>query len=447
MFGLMFQQFLRTNTCKLGLSLILVIGVISILIGHQFLKNQKQETVHVQENQLRHIERNVALHSEDIGLLLYYLKFSLVNKTNPLAGFSIGQKDVNPSVRSVKILTLEGQRYDTDLMNPTNLLYGNLDLSFVIIYVFPLLVIAFTYNLRSEEEESGTLRMVRIMSKSMPRFLLAKLAIRAMLLFVMLLLIYLIGSLTLGIPWDELLLAFGVSSLLYLIFWFALSFWVVSLNQHSNFNALALLSVWLFLVILLPATLNNLVTNQYPIPEAFTTMIKQRDGYHQKWDTNKRETVEKFYQQYPQFAHYGFPPEDGFNWLWYYAMQHLGDEESSASSSQMHTKWMQRAEASKNWSRFIPSMHTQLAFNDIAQTGLLDHLHFLQALKDFHENKRLFFYPKIFSNVDGHEVDWEQFRPEYFQLEYKVHWSQILVPLILAILLFAGGTYLNLRKA
>ena len=64
-------------------------------------------------------------------------------------------------------------------------------------------------------------------------------------------------------------------------------------------------------------------------------MIKQRDGYHQKWDTNKRETLVKFYARYPQFESYGFPPEEGFNWMWYYAMQHLGDEESSEESLMM----------------------------------------------------------------------------------------------------------------
>ena len=82
--------------------------------------------------------RNIKFHSDDLGLLLYYLKFSLVKEQNPLAALSIGQNDINPSIQSVKILTLEGQKYDTDLVNPTKLLYGNLDLSFILVYIFPL---------------------------------------------------------------------------------------------------------------------------------------------------------------------------------------------------------------------------------------------------------------------------------------------------------------------
>ena len=86
-----------------------------------------------------------------MGLLLYYVKFSLVNKTFPINSLAIGQRDVNPSIQSVTIRGLEGQKYDSELNNPSNLLLGNLDFSFVLIYLFPLLIIAFTYNIVSEE--------------------------------------------------------------------------------------------------------------------------------------------------------------------------------------------------------------------------------------------------------------------------------------------------------
>ena len=38
------------------------------------------------------------------------------------------------------------------------------------------------------------------------------------------------------------------------------------------------------------------------LPEAMRTAIAQRDGYHVKWDTDKKETIEKFYKHYPQFT-------------------------------------------------------------------------------------------------------------------------------------------------
>lgn len=446
MYVLMFRQFVRSRTTLLGLGLVLVLGLISIMIGKQFLADQKVAAAQVAEKQLDHIERNVELHADDLGLLLYYLKFSLVNEVSPLSGLAIGQRDLNPSVLSVNILTLEGQRYNTDLVNPTQLLYGNLDLSFILIYVFPLIIIAFSYNLRSEEEETGTWRMVSVTTNSPTKFLLMKLSLRAAAVLVAMLLLYGMATIFLNIPWNTASLAFLFVSMLYMIFWFALSFWIITLKKNSNFNALALLSIWLGLVVLLPATLNNILTNTYPVPEALTTMIKQRDAYHQKWDTDKQPTMDKFYTYYPQFASYGYPPEEGFSWLWYYAMQHAGDAESREESGMMRDKILQREATSRTWAYAIPSLHAQLIFNQLAGTGLENHLKFLDVVQDYHEQTRLYFYPKIFSEETAHEVDWDQFPPEYLQFEQDLDWGLMLLPLLISILIFSALTYVNTRR-
>ena len=447
MYAFMISQFLRTKTCQLGLILILALGLISILTGKQFLDSQEKMVAQAIENQEAHIARNIQFHGDDIGLLLYYLKFALIKEQNPLAALSIGQNDLNPSVQSVKILTLEGQKYDTDLVNPTKLLYGNLDLSFILVYIFPLLIIAFTYNLISEEEESGTWKMVSVSVKSKMTFILSKLLVRIGAIFIAMSLLYVVASWVLNIQWNKAFFAFFLIGLFYQLFWFALSFWVISFRRHSNFNALILLSFWLLLVVLLPAIINNAVTSRYPVPEALTTMIKQRDGYHQKWDTDKNETMDRFYQDYPQFEKYGYPPAEGFSWLWYYAMQHLGDAESRDESEAMRHKMLQRQQMSKQLAQFFPSMHTLLAFNELAETSLSHHMDFLQALNDFHENTRLYFYPKVFSESASDDVAWEQFKPEFYKLEGpSIALLTPITPLLLGMVLFLVLSVFGFRR-
>ncbi|MEM6736684.1 MAG: DUF3526 domain-containing protein [Bacteroidota bacterium] len=425
--------------------MIFILGIISILIGRQFLIDQEKMSSQVVENHAGHLERNLEFHSDDIGLLLYYLEFVLVNPSHSLAALSIGQRDINPDVQSLNIRTLEGQRYDTDLVNPVSLLHGNLDLSFIILFVFPLLIIAFTYNLRSEEVESGTWRLVGVMSRSTFGFLLTKFAVRITLVFSLLILLCVIATVVINIPWKASFFAFFVMSILYQVFWFALSFWVVSLKQNSAVNALALLAIWLALAILLPSSLNNYIANKYPVPEALTTMIKQRDGYHEKWDTDKRETLQKFYTRYPQFETFGFPEEEGFNWMWYYAMQHMGDEESRNESKEMKEKIMLRGLTSKKWARFVPTMHTQLLFNDIAGTSLTSHMDFLEQTQRFHERIRLFFYPKIFLNENALKVNWKRFEPEFLPLEEEINWFEVIIPLTVGILIFSSLTLINTK--
>lgn len=445
--SLMIKHFLRTRTCQLGLILILALGLISIVTGKQFLEDQEKRVAQVVEKQEEHIARNLEFHSDDMGLLLYYLKFSLVNEQNPLAALSIGQNDLNPSIQSVKILTLEGQKYDTDLVNPTRLLFGNLDLSFILVYIFPLLIITFCYNLLSEEEETGTWKMVSVTVRSKVKYLLSKLLVRLVLLLVVMSLLFIVAAWVLNIQWNETFLAFFVIGLLYQLFWFALSFWVIALKRDSSFNAVVLLSFWLTLVVLLPAIINNAITHRYPVPEALSTIIKQRDGYHEKWDVNKRETMDKFYKTYPQFQDYGYPPEEGFSWHWYYAMQHLGDDESREESMAMRDKILLRQKTSSQLGQFFPSMHVLLAFNNLAETSLLNHMDFLQYTNEFHENTRLYFYPKIFSQATAEEVNWAQFKPMFYESGNEVvEWWKSLFPLLIGILIFIGLSGLFLQR-
>jgi len=338
----------------------------------------------------------------------------------------------------VSILTLEGQKYDANLVNPVRLLYGNLDFSFLLVCIFPLLIIAFTYNLLSEENENGTWKLIKVTSRSQLSFLLLKLLVRIVLVLLVMSLLTFTAKLVLNIPFSKTFLLYYLTGLLYLLFWFALSFWIVTLKLRSGFNALLLLSFWLSLVVLLPAIVNNAVTNLYPIPEAFTTMITQRNGYHDKWDESKKGTMEKFYASYPQFENYGYPSEEGFNWPWYYAMQYLGDEESRSESNAMMRKILRREELSHQIARYIPSMHSLLTFNELAGTGLKNHIGFLQKTNSFHESIRLYFYPRIYSNTEVNEVvDWKQFKPSFYKEGDKTFgWFSSIGPLVGSIFLF-----------
>lgn len=446
MYQLLFYRFFKTKICQLGLALILILGSVSIITGKQFLVDQKNAAAQVAEQQQKHIERNLELHKDDLPLLLYYLKFAVVNQVDPLAGLSIGQQDLIPNIKRVKMLTLEGQKYDADLVNPAKLLFGNLDLSFLIVCIFPLLVIAFMYNLYSEEDEAGTWKMVNVMAKSKPRFLMAKLSVRLLVLGGALVILLLTAAVVLGIPFNNAFLIFSLAALLYLTFWFTLCFFIVCLKRNSNFNALSLLTLWLLLVVLMPAFVNNHITVRYPVPEALSTMIKQRDGYHTKWDTNKEGTMDAFYAEYPQFASYGYPPEEGFHWGWYYAMQHLGDVESRAESQSMKEKIYLREKSSRSWALAIPSMHTQLALNDIAKTGLSDYMEFLEFTTDFHEKTRLHFYPKVFSGQGPESVEWDELKPEVFQIKDKRSGLNVLIPLIISVLLLGVASFYYVRK-
>ncbi|QKX03588.1 DUF3526 domain-containing protein [Aquimarina sp. TRL1] len=431
LYKLFLKQCIRSKEVWISLLLIVMLGIVGIIIGNNHLKKQQDAIAEVKTYQEQHFDRQVSLHNDDLGLLLYYAKFAYINPLNPLAGLSIGQADVNPTIKRITIKTFEAQKYDTDLINPMSLQSGNLDLSFVIIYLFPLLVIVMAFNVISEETETGTWRLVAIQTRSKLKFIISKLLIRLMLLYVILIFLFLVSKLILNLVFNAAFFWMVGLSMLYIFFWFAISFFVISFKKTSGFNALLLLSVWLVLIILLPAGINAYISSKYPVPEALNTAIAQRDGYHVKWDTDKLATIQKFYKHYPQFEKYGYPTE-GFNWLWYYAMQQMGDDDSKEEQEALGEKIKLREEASRRIASVIPNMHLQLVFNQLAGTSMSQQMKYLEGTHAFHEKLRLFFYPKIFDGKHADTVDWSQFKPAYHQTEVISKPIRGIIPLLIA---------------
>lgn len=442
---LLLKDFLASRIVMAGFFLVVLAGLIGIYNGKRHLDRLKANTAQTAAVQQEHIQRNVAFFNKDMGLLLYYLRFAYVNQPSELNGLFIGQRDVNNSIQFINIRNLEAQKYDADLYNPVNLLAGNLDFGFVLLYLFPLLIIAVCYNLYAEEKEGGTWPLVAVQSRNPKSILLKKMGIRAMLIMALLAFLFAIAIPVLAIPFTESLVAAMVLSLLYLVFWFVLCFWVVSWRKSSAVSAVSLLSIWVLLHFVLPAAVNNYIIARYPVPEALATTVEQREGYHAKWDQDKKPTMEAFYAHYPQFSKYGYPDEN-FSWLWYYAMQQGGDDDAKDELAEMKAKLNLRSRSSNMIAAFIPSIHVQQQLNRLSLSDLDNHLRFLDSTELFHEKLRLHFYPKIFEGAEAKAENWHQFQPVYFHDRVKPDWAGSTFPVLLIIALLMGSSAYNLRQ-
>ena len=445
LYRLLIKQFIGSKIAIIGLSFLLVTGIVSLFIGKVFLKKQQSKIKETALYQKQHIDRIVQFENKEMGLLLYYLRFAYVNNLQPLNGLSIGQRDVNLGIQQVTIRNLEEKKYDADLNNPVSLAMGNLDFGFVIIYLFPLLIIAFTYNLLSEEKEEGTWKLVQSQSKNAKKLLWQKLLVRFVFTTTALLILYTLSVIILNMPITSAFIATTALGMLYIIFWFAISMWVVSWQKNSSVNAVSLLSIWLLLNIIAPAIINNFITTAYPIPEVFGTAVANREGYHSKWDEPKEHTMNDFYTHYPQFKKYILPKKE-FSWLWYYAMQQMGDDDAAAQSTAMRNKLTQREKLSNTIGYFIPTLHTQLQLNNIAQSGLQNQIDFLDSTTAFHERKRLYFYPKIFEDSAVLQVDWSKHEVEFFTQKQSISWLKLLMPMLVSILFFIMLFFIGFQK-
>jgi ABC-2 type transport system permease protein len=393
------KNFLLGKIALIGAISLVLFGIYGFYHGSQVIDRQQKTINSVPGVQKAHLQQIVA-HGKGkmVGTTAYYPFFYTTNPASPWAKFSIGQRDVNPFTLKVKMLAIEGQLYDSELTNPLTLLVGNLDAAFVFIFLFPLLIIAFTYNAISEEQENGVWKIVRTTTENITAAIVNKLLIRLVITFMTSLVVFLAAVVYLRLPLTYPTFQLWLVILLYVLFWFLLSVLVISLGKSSSFNATTLVSIWIFLCILFPGIANVIVNDRIPVPEAAETAIRQREGYHEKWDLPKTPTMEKFYAVYPQYRKYHVP-QDQYSPGWYYAMQFSGDLESATSSERLFEKLSQRQLLSENIASVNPVIAAQQLLNKIANTDLVSHIRYLQSVKAHHRQIREYFYPFIFQNT------------------------------------------------
>ncbi|MBL8207831.1 MAG: DUF3526 domain-containing protein [Blastocatellia bacterium] len=404
------KNFLTGRAVLLGLLVIFLAGVYAIEHGRRIIAAQQNVLNAAPELQRAHFEKVLAAHpNTPAGAIetLYYLNHFTRHEPSRFAPLSIGLREVNPYNLKVRMLALEGQLYNSDISNPATLALGNFDLSFLLVFLYPLLLIAFTHNTLSAEQEQGTWNLICAQPTAPRQLLWLKAGIRGAALIAVWLLTLLVSLFWLRLPLDRRFGFITLISLAYLLFWFATSLFVMSLRRSSNFNALALLGVWLTLTILVPAALNVGMSVALPVPEALAVTVNQREGYHAQWDRPKPETMQRFFQTYPEYASFQVPL-DKFSYGWYYAAQHLGDVEAAKASAQYRAKLRQRQQWTRVVAWMLPTITTHSAFNEIAQTELENHLAYLDSVRSFHEQVCRFFYPFLMRNDTPPPVPWDQ---------------------------------------
>jgi len=312
-----------------------------------------------------------------------------------LAVIATGQSDIY--THYVKP-TMYGESFElnfTELSSPVQLMFGSFDLSFVLIYLLPLIVIAFTYNILSSEREQGALFMVAAQPVSVFQWLLQKALLRYLLLAgiltVVLLIALLVGDVALfsdlGKTFVFLLLA-----LAYLLFWFVLAFLVNLAGKSSASNAVSLLAFWIVLVLLVPSSISQLANTLYPIPSR-AALVNELRVVNAEAEKKADELLADFLRDHPELA--GF--EGGsVGWQEYFASQDLIRKEIQPVLAKYEVQ-LQRQQQWVDGLRFIsPALLLQDAFNEIAGTSTRHYEDYRQQVASFSQIWRDHFLPMIF---------------------------------------------------
>lgn len=220
----------------------------------------------------------------------------------PISGWVIGQSDLFPPYHRVTATKKAGLILNEEIENPQILFNGSFDMAFVLVYLLPLLIIAFTYNLVASEREWGTLQLLLSDAVSMRRILLIRVAFRFLMFAVALSLLLLLCAVFSGIPGDRTFMSLLAVTLAWSALWFGLSFFFnATVNRHSGDTAAALVATWLLFVLLFPGLLNLVVGRYHPIPSRISLITETREAAE---DVKKRssQALAKYLEDHPELA-------------------------------------------------------------------------------------------------------------------------------------------------
>lgn len=320
----------------------------------------------------------------------------------PLAALSVGQSDLLPYYFKISTRSKQAFINNDEIENPHNLLTGRFDLSFVVIYLLPLLILALSYNLVSGEREAGTLAMLLSQPISLRRVVLGKTALRALVVLALVIGFSLFGMLLGGVQaadgtWLRLGLWVAVVGA-YASFWFGLAIAVNALNRSSATNAVALASLWLLFVVIVPSMVGVAVTTLHPVPSRVELISVVREASTAA-SAEGSQLLARYYEDHPELATAAgeIDPTDFATRR--YAMQREVDRRVEPVLAR-YDKQLVGQQSLVNRYRFLsPAIITQEALNEVAGTGTSRYRHFLALVDGYHREWQGYFIPKVFQRA------------------------------------------------
>ncbi len=178
--------------------------------------------------------------------------------------------------------------YDSDMVeeisNYERLINGNIDFSFLIIFLLPILIIILTYNINGLEKDLKFHKLIAVQNRKTNYWILNRLLFYLFLILfsvnVLILSVGLFNDLSYNI---ESILKIIVLSNLYIISFSIIFYFLNNSAKNSRSVAFKMISVWLVFCVIMPGSVHQYASFKYPV-NYMTDFL----------DVNRKQTYEVF---------------------------------------------------------------------------------------------------------------------------------------------------------
>ncbi|HET9506064.1 MAG TPA: DUF3526 domain-containing protein [Hymenobacter sp.] len=343
-----------------------------------------------------------------------------------LQALAAGQSEVQPFYYKVYITKKQQLVHESEIANSYLQFVGTFDFAFVVVYLLPLLIIVFTYNVVSSEREQGTWVLLKTSNQSIARLTLGRLGIRYGLFTLFFwavvgpVLAALVGPAFLAtVNWWWLVAAVS----LYFAFWFALALLVNSFSLSSNLNALTLIFMWLALGLLVPAGLQLGLDRAYPIPSRIAITTEERNAINRYFERDGQALTKDVFSSPRTLIRQASVVTPGM--VYGYGVivsksQDIKDQATRLAEQRLYGQIEKQQAALRYWQLLSPALLLQETLSALAGTHWQQFNHFSRDVDAFRTRTQRFFYPKMalqstfrtFTVADAAAIP--QFRPRVY---------------------------------
>lgn len=290
---------LETKTFLLALPGLLVLLVLTALIGYGLFTGDEarravtadltnfESTIHSEFKQwrddLEKTETSGAVASPYVARAMN-IRLPATLRPGVLADFAIGAGDMHPTTADISPWNNPVNLFSHyQVQNPTLLAIGRFDLTFIVVALVPLLMIAVSFDIPGQDRARGTLRLVAAQSPGLTGFIWTRLVVRNLAIWLLVIGVAACAVLANahGTPWPDRLvrfLAWAAVALLYGAFWFGLIALAVAFLKRSETVAAALIALWSALVLAVPALTDAVGDAAYPPPSRLAYLSEMREA-------------------------------------------------------------------------------------------------------------------------------------------------------------------------
>jgi len=338
----------------------------------------------------------------------------------PLPGLATGQSDLVPGHENVVLWRLAAPA-DTrsELENPSHLLAGRFDLAFVLIWLYPLFLLAFLYDLMAGDRETGTLRLALSQGISPTGWLCRRALARAL----PVLGLALAATLIAGLQGDSgsygLRLSVALTVVLvYGLFWVTLAVAINAVSGSAAGAATTLGAAWVALVLVAPTLLNLTAESLYPTPSRPELVAVGRQASREA-EKRGNELLDTFYRDHPELA----PPGKRADFMAQRltVQEEVGDAVATVLEK-FDTQLALQQQTVGNWRFVSPAIVAHEALTDLAGTGYWRHRAFRNQVKDFKQAISDFYTPKVHRRQPLVLADIDRMPEFIFQEEHDADW-------------------------